>query len=186
MLVIDLLLSLAAGIASGNNIDPLVKADEGLMQCYEPNDSAKTCRSIASYQRNGNGTWANTAIILLSQSQPITLQTVTQVYVKAGAVCGYVRKEQVLNGKIQYAGQPIPDEKAATILAKVAEGMAPYLDREVCTEYVQVQDELIAKGKIEGGAAPLLPDQRVRWIRPSEGYHVAPAPVQGADRASGG
>lgn len=177
MIAIGILALLAAATTSNGSDDPLSKSDEGLVQCYEPNDVAKTCLSLASYKRNSDGTWDNTAIVLLSRNQPVTLETVTLVRVKNEAVCGYIRSEDVLRGKIRFSGQLLPDEKAAPILVKVAAGMAPLMGKEICTVYVQIQDDLIAKGKIEGGTTPVL-EQRVKWIHLSDGYAVAPAATE--------
>jgi hypothetical protein len=173
VLLIAIFISLAAVSPPSADSHPLAKADEGFVQCYEPNDLAKTCRSIAAYKNDGDGIWDNIAVVLLAPTQPITLETVTPVRVKNGAVCGYIRNDDILKGKLRISGQLIPDEKAASILGKVAVGMAPLMHKEICTEYVQRPNGLIAKARIEGGT-PEIPDQGVKWVLPSDGYRVAP------------
>ncbi|MBO9499875.1 MAG: hypothetical protein J7496_17245 [Novosphingobium sp.] len=175
MLGLEALLLLTATANASGGPDPLSKADEGLAQCYEPNDAAKTCQSLATYRRNNDGSWDNTALVLLAPDEPLTLETVTTVYEKNGAVCGYIRKDDIAKGKLRDAGQLIPHQKAAPMLSKIAAGMAPLMNKEICTEYVQSGDDWIAKVKVDGGTAT-TPDQHIKWVLPSDGYAVAPAP----------
>ena len=175
----------AAATVPADSDGPLHKSEEGYVQCYEPDDTAKTCQSLAAYKRNADGTWDNTAIVLLAPKQPITLETVTTVSVKHGAICGYIRSEDVLRGKLRISGQSIPPEKAAPILIKIAESMATLTNKEICTEYLPSQDDLLARINIEGGVTP-IPDQRVRWMLPSDGYTVAPASTESATKKSAG
>jgi hypothetical protein len=162
----------------------LVLASDGFVQCYEPDDSKKTCHSIAIYKAKGDGTYANTAIVLLAPHQAVTLETVTLVQIKNEAVCGFVRNNDLLTGKLRLSGQLLPDDRAAPILAKIAAAYTPFLDKEICTEYVAGADGLIAKVRIEGSTSP-VPDQRVKWVRPADGYIVAPILDGGSPTASG-
>jgi hypothetical protein len=171
MLGIEFLAALIAVAASDADTLPLAKSDGGFVQCYEPDDVAKTCRSIAAYKRNAAGTWDNIAIVQLDPEHPVVLETVTPVSVKNHAVCGYVRPEDVLRGKLRVSGIALPDDKAAPALAKIAAAMAPMLNKEICTTYVQGPGSLVAKATVEGWTTP-VPDQRVRWILPTDGYTV--------------
>ena len=150
--------------------NPLAQAEAGFEQCYQPDQTAKTCGSIASYRRNGDGTWANTALVALSPRQPITLETVSVVRVnEAGAVCGQIIKDDVMKGKLALAGQPLPDDKSAVLLARIADSMAPLMGKDICTTYLPDGAGFIAKATIDGKPAN-LPDQKVIWIRPEDGY----------------
>ncbi len=179
MLILAILPLLSAAATPSPTIQPLDRARDGLVQCYQPNDEAKTCQSIARYERNDDGSWDNTAIVLLNPTQPITLETVTPVWLKDGTVCGYIRNEDILHGLLRISGQLVSDEKAAPILAAVASSLAPLMNKEICTDYVQGPTELIAKSRIEGGS-PEVPDQIVKWVSPSEGYEVAPPSTKSA------
>ena len=73
-------LALAAGQAWGQALPaPIAQASQGKVQCYQPNAAAKTCRSIASYQRTAAGEIANSAVTLLAPQPVITLATTTKV-----------------------------------------------------------------------------------------------------------
>ncbi len=171
---------LSAATSATEDSQPLAKADKGFAQCYEPDDDAKTCQSIATYKKTTDGNWENTALVLISHTQPVTLETVSLVSVKNGAVCGYVRADDVMKGTLRFSGQPLPSEKAAAVLPKIAESMASVFDKEICTRYLPGPDGLlVTKATIEGGK-PEIPEQRVKWVLPSDGYTVAPAPAHTA------
>lgn len=176
MLGIELLAAMVAVAAAGVDTSPLAKSDDGFVQCYEPDDTARTCQSIAVYKRSGAGTWDNVAIVVIDPGHALSLETVTPVSVKNNAVCGYIRPDDVLRGKVRLSGVVLPDDKAAPFLAKIAAAMAPMMNKEICTTYLQAQGSLVAKASIEGSTV-MAPDQRVRWILPSDGYTVGSAPL---------
>lgn len=153
--------------------DPLAPAADGKVQCHQPNDEKRTCRSMASYQRRDDGTYTNTAIVLLSSAGPVTLETTTVVILKAGAVCEAVRLNDLNAGKLRVAGRLLPDSEAVRILPRIAQSMASIIDKEICTSYEQSAEGLIAKATISGEYRPDA-DQRVKWVQPDDGYQVAP------------
>jgi hypothetical protein len=164
-----LMLLATAGISD----DPLAQADDGMIQCYGPNETAKSCQSIASYRRNADGTYANTAIVLLAPSPIVTLETVTTVTIEDGAVCGFIRKTDIANGKLSISNKAVPAAQAAPLLEKVSLAMASLVDRKICTRYVPAGTGLTAKATVAGETDP-IPDQAVKWVKPSDGYTVAP------------
>lgn len=152
----------------------LAPAESGFVQCYEPNEISKTCASLASYTRNDDGTWNNTAVVLLSPNETVTLETTTPVQIKEGAVCGFIRRADIMQGELRVSGRAVPAEQATSALAKIADGMAPLVDREICTEYLDAGESLVAKARISDGTI-VVPNQRVKWVLPSQGYSVTPA-----------
>ena len=164
------LILLATGVSTSQG-QPLAKADAGFVQCYEPDDSKRTCQSIASYQKTGDGRWDNVAVVLIPAAQAITLQTVTPVRVRGSAVCGFIRSEDIRKGTLRVSGRRLSDEQAAPILGKIAASLASLTAKEICTTYVAGETDWIAKAQVTGGAP--VPDQRMRWIRPADGYQVA-------------
>ena len=174
-IALSLLLANAAAPAAADA--PLAPAAAGLVQCYNPDDAKKTCSALASYSDNGDGTWNNTAQLPISRDQPITLTTVTPVTVKGTAVCGSIRREDILHGTLLFSGKPIPASPANDgALSSLADALAPMIGKDICTEYVASEGQLLAKVTIDG--KPETPDQPVRWIKPSDGYRVTvPAAV---------
>lgn len=164
------LLALAA-VASGYP-DPLAPAAAGKVQCYVPTDR-KTCASLASYAAAPDGTFATSAIVMLSKDPVVIMQTTTEVRIRDGAVCGTILKSDITGGGLTLSGEAVPADKAAPFLAKIAEHLAPIIGHKICTVFVPDGDGFIAKASMDGVAQPDQ-DQRVIWVSPSDGYRVAP------------
>ena len=173
MLILGAIALAVSGAPSIVSVNPLALAADGKVQCYQPDDQKRTCRSIAAYQRRGDGTYANTAIVLISTAGPVTLETITPVTVKAGAVCGSIRPEDINAGKLRVADRILSNSEAAPVLARIALSMASLINKEICTSYVQSAGGLTAKATIEGVYRSDA-DQRVKWVQPGDGYTVSP------------
>ncbi|HEX4097488.1 MAG TPA: hypothetical protein VHX64_12215 [Caulobacteraceae bacterium] len=64
--------------------EPIAPASQGKSQCYEPDTAAKTCRSIAKYQRGPKGEILNPALVMISAQPLIAFASTTKVEVKGG------------------------------------------------------------------------------------------------------
>ena len=153
--------------------DPLEPAHSRQLQCYEPNEERKTCRSLASYKRLSDNRYTNTALVLISAAGPATLETETPVEVKSGAVCGAIRRDDILKGKLVVGGRALPPNEASPILAQIAQSMASVEGKEICTRYVPAAAGSTAKVSIDGAYQATM-DQRVKWVKLSDGYSVSP------------
>ncbi len=151
--------------------NPLTRAEAGQFQCYRPDVAKKTCQSIASYERTGPGTYDNKALVALSNDA--TLETHTVVVLRGDAVCGYIRAQDMLAGRVRLRGFTLPPDAAKNVLEKVARSVAPFANREICTRYVQSGADLMAKVWIAGSYRPDQ-DTKIKWIGASDGYSVTP------------
>lgn len=149
--------------------NPLALADKGKLQCYRPDVEKKTCQSIASYQRTGPGTYDNKALIPVPADA--TLETHTPVVIKGGAVCGFVRGQDVIAGTLRVHGEALDPEKAKPILESIVQAMASMAGKEICTTYVPSGTDFTAKISITGSYRSDQ-DETVKWIRPTDGYTV--------------
>lgn len=170
MLVIPFLLSASAAAPAGS-VNPLTKAEQGLLQCYRPDVSNKTCQSIASYRRTGPDVFDNKAIIPLGNGA--SLETHTPVTLKDGAVCGVIRAEDVIAGTLRMGQTAVATEQAKPVLERIAQGLAAFAGKEICTRYQPTGADFTARVTIAGAERP---DQSVtvKWISASDGYTVAP------------
>lgn len=173
MSVLIALSLLTAASAASPAIDPLLPAQSGEMQCYAPDEARKTCRSLAFYDKRDASSYDNRAIVLVSTAGPVVLETVTQVIIEAGAVCGAIRPEDIQKGKLTISGRVLPADQAAPVLSRIADAMQPIMGKQICTTYVHDTGVLIAHATINGVAQPDM-DQTVKWVKPSDGYTVAP------------
>lgn len=171
-MLLSVFVAAAFGASSAaSSANPLVLAEKGEIQCYRPEVQKKTCQSIASYRRTGPGTYDNTALIPVGADA--TLETHTPVVIKEGAVCGFIRGQDAIEGTLRVKGQVLDPEKAKPILERIAQAMAPMADKEICTTYEPSGADYMAKISI-GGSYQSGQDEAVKWISPSDGYTVTP------------
>lgn len=98
------------------------------------------------------------------------------VIVRNGAVCGPIRRQDIDQAQFTIDGQAAGDENTQTIRGQMAQQLVSMIDVEVCTTFVPVADGLRADAVVGGTARPDLV-QHVIWVRPEDGYHVAPPPA---------
>ena len=166
MLLSSLLIAAASIVPN-----PLILAEKGEVQCYRPDVRKKTCQSIASYQATGPGTYDNKALVAVSNEA--TLETRTPVVLKGDAVCGYIKAEDMRAGTLRLRGQPVAPDQAKPVLERIAQSVASFANKEVCTRYVPAGTDYTAKVSIAGKYRPDQ-DVAVKWILPSDGYTVTP------------
>ena len=174
MSLMSLLIAAAAGVSAPAAPDapgPLVNAEMGMLQCYRPDDAQKTCQSIASYRKTGPGTYDNGAEIAASDG--VTLETHTPVVIKGDAVCGTIRRQDILAGTIRVGGEPLDAKSAKPLLARIAQAIASVTTAEICTRYEPTDTGFTAKIFFAGAYQPGR-DETVKWIRVDEGYTVTP------------
>jgi hypothetical protein len=167
----------AAVLAGPSNLlpatDPLAPAATGMLQCYAPDVVKHSCQSLAGYIKRADGTFDNKATVMLSPAPLVVMETVTQVEVDAGAVCGLVQKKDLDAAVISVNGQTLAETDAVKARAQIAVAMASVLGHRICTTYVPDGGQLRAKVALDGTALPAM-DQRVIWVAPDAGYKVAP------------
>ena len=168
------LLALTAITGGADTVsNPLDPAIAGQLECTRPDDQKKTCRSIASYRLVEGSTYSNTATILISPDGPVTFEATSPVTVKAGAVCGVMKAEDVSSGKLRVAGTLLDDAQAAPALARMVTALSSIMNKEICVTYQSSTGGLIEKATIDG-VYQANQDQAVEWVQPDAGYVVAP------------
>jgi hypothetical protein len=151
---------------------PLDRARDGSLQCYEPDAVRKTCKSLAGYTF-GKKKISNQAEVLVSPTPPLVVKFVSPVEIRGEAVCGPLRKADVESAVISFQGQILEGVDAANIKAQLVSAFGPRLEKEVCTTYRKQGEALVTAETIAGVSYPEL-QQTVIWVKPSEGYRVAP------------
>jgi hypothetical protein len=162
-----------AALATGKNSDPLASAARGLVECYTPDDQRKTCRVIASYTALGGGRYDSSSLMLVSPQGPITLEINAPLVVKSGQACGTIQRRQLEAASVRVAGRLVDRATTDRIWAAVEQSLEPMINREVCTAYTSSASGMTATNIVDGRW--LVDDeQQVKWIRPRDGYRVAP------------
>ncbi len=174
MLIASVLISaIGSSLPAQSTTNPLEFADKGLLQCWRPDLSKKTCRVIAAYRKTGPGTYDDTGILALSSRRPITLETHSPVVVRGDAVCGAVRTEELRSSIVRDGARIVAPADAEPILDQIAQFMAPIDGQETCTRFEPSGPDFIAKISVAGRYRPQL-DQKIKLISPADGYIVTP------------
>ena len=153
--------------------DPLAPARAGSLQCYGPHMVSKTCSALAGYTFNDDGTITDQASVMVSPDQFIVMKTNSPVTIKGDAVCGALRKADIAAAKIYMHGQMMSPDEAIQVRMQLEAVMAPRFDKEVCTTYQPYNDKFYAHVTIDGVPDPGSSDY-VLWVKPDDGYKVAP------------
>jgi len=160
-------------LAAATTADPLLPARSGQAQCYAPDTSRKTCRAFAQYRFSNDNRIENIAQVLISPNGPVVMMTASPVTVRAGAVCGTLRADDVLMAGFIVAGRSANEDLAEQIRKQILPAMAKDFGKEVCTTYVPSDSGFTTKVTVDGAAHPELMD-KVIWVNLNEGYGVAP------------
>jgi hypothetical protein len=153
--------------------DPLLPARSGQVQCYAPDVARKTCRALAQYKFSNDNKVENIAQVLVSRNGPVVMMTASPVTVRAGAICGTIRPEDVRSAGFLVGGQPAPDVVADQIRKQLLPAMSNEFGKEICTSYMPAGTGYSTKVTVNGVAHPEIVDQ-VIWVGANEGYVVAP------------
>ena len=130
---------------------------------------------MAAYRHIDGARYVNIARVLLSPGSAVTLETETDVVVRNGAVCGAITADSLAHGILRVGDRALNAEQASPTLGKIQQAMAAVVGKEICTSYVRSADGFIAIATLDGAAMP-GERQHVIWVRPADGYVVAPPP----------
>jgi hypothetical protein len=171
--LIVLALSGAAFSARAADLGPLAPAAEGKLQCFHPNEVAKTCQSIGSYKISPGGEIENTASMMISSSPQVVMTTHAPATIKAGKDCGVLKAEHIDASTFVVEGKPADAQQTAALRAQMKVALKGVIGHEVCSAYLPNGAALMASSTFDGLARPDL-DQKMIWVSPADGYKVAP------------
>ena len=152
---------------------PIAQASEGMVECYVPSHSFKSCRSMASYALKPDGSITSTSTTLLVPKPVVIMTADSAVTIKDRQVCGYVTLESLGQASFTVDGAPASAEQTAKLRDHLQTGYKPLLGKEICTGYAAAGDAMMTTVTIGGVAQPSLGDL-VIWVSPSDGYKVQP------------
>jgi hypothetical protein len=159
--------------AQAQDGDVLGPARQGQLQCFEPNVAAKTCQSIGGYTFNANGVIDNTADVLIMPQPVIVMRVTAPVTLRGGAICGPLTTADIERATFTIDGAAASAEDTQAIKTALTQQLAPMLNVETCITLTPVDGGFRADSVMAGTPRPEL-SQRVVWVRPEDGYRVAP------------
>ncbi|MGQ0531204.1 MAG: hypothetical protein ACT4OF_00760 [Caulobacteraceae bacterium] len=163
----------AGAPAAAQSAEVLAPAREGRLQCFEPNVAQKTCQSIGGYTFNADGAIDNAADVLTMPSPVIIMRVNSPVTVRDNAICGPLTAADIDRATFTIDGAPANEQDTSDIRAAMTEQLGPMLNVELCMTLTPVDGGFRADTRVGGIERPDQV-QRVIWVRPEEGYRVAP------------
>jgi hypothetical protein len=150
---------------------PLEPARGGLVQCYDPDRAARTCRAIGAYRFTADGVVWNDAQTVISPSPRIVLRATTKVYVRDSAECTLPESRADEITAIEVNGTTLQGDVFETARKQIADAVQATLGAgELCSTYHPNPDgSLRAVTVIDGVERPEL-ESTVLWIDPAEGW----------------
>lgn len=169
--------TIAALVASAMLSDPLAPAWDGLVQCYGPDVERKTCMAIARYRRSSDGSILNDSEVLLSPSDPeIIIASTAPVFILDNMVCGsgVIKAGDVTSIRLDGATVTPKDDAQGLIPQIIATVNSFSGAREICTRYDERPEGGLAPALFYDGKPGPVADLIVLWVRPEDGWRVAP------------
>lgn len=164
-------LILAAVAAAATN--PIAPGLAGKLRCQQPNATAKTCRSIASYKDGGSGQYVVHSSIMLRAEPFVVADSDTRAVVREGMLCGTITSADIDASKISMGGTPLDDAMAAMVKDRIKEGL-PNIDKEVCSAFAADATGALTATPVIDGKADAEKTQPYIWVAPEDGYKVGP------------
>lgn len=171
----------AAAPTGGPAADPLAFVAQGLLECAEPDEAAKTCHALAHFTPRPDGSFTDDTEVLLRPDMKMTLSFSGVALLKGNQVCGTVSMQMVQQAKLRFGGAPIPPEQSAELLPRIQEGMARegLIDKELCSTRTpdgSGNPRSFTRHATIAGQPVNHPDDHLLWVAPDAGYRVAPKP----------
>jgi hypothetical protein len=157
-------------------IDPLGPITQGQQQCLSPDTAHKLCHTLATFTRNADGSYTNKAVTLISQDQPVTIETASEVVIQDKAICAQIKADHYNNAVIRVNGAAAPKDMADPLISKLANATVNLTGHILCARYIQNGSQILSQRAIDGVYNPQL-DQLMLWVSPADGYKVAPVSI---------
>ncbi|MBV2146841.1 hypothetical protein KRZ98_00860 [Sphingobium sp. AS12] len=163
----------AAVAANQTETDVTAQSKAGMLLCSNPDVATKTCSTIATYSVVEGGASIETAEILLSADQPVTLEMSAPVKIEGGTICGQLTEAALVNAKVRLNGALLPADRNSAALNSLLPKLRPLVGRQTC-DGLRIEGERLMKYGQVDRIDVNLPGKPVIWIAPSSGYKVAP------------
>lgn len=169
MVLIASIVGLAAAVAQGT--DPVTMTANGYLECTMPEESAKTCVSMASYRMLSDGSIISDDQLLLNVQPPVVLRTQSKVIRKGAQICATMTDKILADATLTIAGEPADAENARSWKQTIRERVGSLFGLEMCATY-SGQTKYVTTISSVGGRAARSQPITMRWVRKSEGYSL--------------
>lgn len=159
--------------------DPVAEHRSGRVQCFAPDDAARTCESLTWVEEGANGALTDHSVIAISNAPPMTLVHDVALEREGAAKCVRIDDSFFRGMQVNVGDKPVPAAAQAKAVA-VVRGVLPavILGKRLCVHqfahidggrYLEVAT---ADGELVGEMMA-----EFRWVDPDAGYRLrAPSP----------
>ncbi|MGX7926176.1 hypothetical protein ACWPMX_06335 [Tsuneonella sp. HG094] len=161
----------SASIVNPVDVMANIRAEHQL--CSNPDVENKTCSALATYTLREDGAVVERVEMLLAPTAPISMELTGPLFVRGQKTCGALSADALSAVTYRVNGEPASAEQLAAIKPRVEAAMEPMIGRRACDEFLLIEGVLNKQGSVEG-IDVVVPAKPIAWVKPSEGYSVAP------------
>ena len=166
--------SILLAFSAASVAQQMAPAKQGMQQCQMPNAAAKTCFSLSRVRQTSPSTYAFDSEILVDEAGTITATIHSTVFVRGGAICEVMKRSDLDQATIASEGNRQGRAQSAEYRARLEADYAPVFGHTICTQIVADEDgSLTVIGTLDGRRIP-AGDYPMLWVKPEDGWKVAP------------
>jgi len=154
--------------------EPISRAGKGQLQCFAPDIKNKTCSALVTFRSDSIGKFTANAVILISPEPFIVMTGSIPVVARAGKLCGTLREQDIETANFSDGNAPLQSVQTAMLQAVLRGLLQDIFNHEICAALLPDGQVLIAKPSKDGVPMSSSLDQRLMWVRPTDGYKVRP------------
>jgi hypothetical protein len=157
----------AAGSAYAQDVDPVTRTRDGVVECFGPNIVARTCEVISSFRVLDDGQILADGVVHIQNNPAIVLYATSRLSVRDGMLCERVERATIEAARITVDGraaEPAIERQIKDIFWNNVGAFG-----ELCTRYTADGAGATVTFFADGVERPEMAN-RVIWIRPEDGY----------------
>jgi hypothetical protein len=161
-------------LAAASVAEQLAPAQQGMLQCQMPNLDSKSCFSLSTVRQTGPSTYSFKTEILVDAAGPVIASIRSIVSVRGAEVCQIMKANETAGATFTFDGRPLSGAEAAEYREGLRTDFAGLAGHMVCTQIVADDQGLLTViGTLDGKRIP-AGDYELKWVRPEDGWKVAP------------
>jgi hypothetical protein len=160
-----------ASLASANE-NPLAPAIAGKIECFNPNEAAKTCDALTIYKLRTDGTFDEFDKMVLIPNPLVTTELKGVAFVQAGMICQKFTSDTLEQATFAIDGKPIDAIQLEALSPALMSGFKTFIGKTSCMRLTANPKGLIAEFEVDGISVE-RPGQYARWVDADEGYKLS-------------
>jgi len=144
--------------------------EEGQVQCNGPQESDRTCESMATYRFVADGSLTYDYSALLSGTDIVRNGTALAT-LDGNKICGVISGAEARDSSFERNGAPVPDN----VRQQIVSALERLPETHICTQYTADNGQFAGTVYVNGTARPELAQNSI-WLRDTQGWIVGQRP----------